>query len=355
MMRPATASVIATIVAGFLLLLVQPAGAMTFEWREEVALHDGRIIVVAWNVELVPGEPFRKMAGATSFKLSHPTTGQPIVWENAGKIGSRLSPTMLDVDAGRLFLVMMGQSVADYSSLGCPTPPYFVFRYDAGLWVRVPLSDLPTRFRKANLLGFPGENLIRESKGYIMAPQVEARFDALRKRGDTEYYGRIDRRIRNPMTLGCNRDAIERVYGVEKYSEWIRAGDWLDKTEEQAVKLLWGDEGPPCPSRSACLPCRSSPVTTDGVCGWVLWLKTTAGRYTREAEVSRVSDYRTQPECNRVLAQTLSEQGKLDNRTVSKEYGEVITWLGKRGEAPMHIQKWECLPDVMDPRALHHR
>lgn len=25
-------------------------------------------------------------------------------------------------------------------------------------------------------------------------------------------------------------------------------------------------------------------------------------------------------------------------------------WLGKLGEAPAQIQKWECLPDVMDPR-----
>jgi hypothetical protein len=350
MMRLATASVIPAIVAGCLFLLVQPASARTFEWREEVALHDGGIIVVAWRAQFVPGEPFGQMAGAKSFKFNHPTTGQPIVWENAGKIGSRLSPTMLDVDAGRLFLVTRGQSVADYSSLGCPTPPYFVFRYDAGTWVRVPLVDLPTRFWKANLLGFPGEDLIRESKGYLTATQVESRFDALRKRGDTEYFGRIDRRIRNPIGLGCSRGAIEQVYGVEKYSEWIRTGNWLDKTEDEALKLLGGDEGPPCPSRSPCLACRTSPPTTDAVCGWVLWLTTKTGRYAKEAEVSRVSAYRTQPECDAVLAQTLTEQGKLDNRTVSKDYGEVITWLGKRGETLTQLQKWECLPDVMDPR-----
>ncbi len=116
------------------------------------------------------------------------------------------------------------------------------------------------------------------------------------------------------------------------------------------MKLLWGDEGPPCPSRSACLACRTSPPTTDGVRGWVLWRTTKAGRYANEAEVSRVTSYRTQPECDVVLARTLMEQGKLDNRTVSTDYGEAITWLDKPGGTATQIQKWECLPDVMDPR-----
>ena len=291
------------------------------------------------------------MVGAKRLTFTHPTTGQPVVWEDAGKIGSRLNPILLDIDAGRIFLVMLGQAVTDYSRMGCPVPPYFVHRHDHGTWFRVPLESLPTRFEKANVLGYPGDDFIRESKGYVTAAQVAARLDAVRKRGDTEHYGRIDRRIRNPIGLGCGRGEIERVYGVEKYSQWIRTGDWLDKTEDDAMKLLWGGEGPPCPSRSACLACRTAQPTTDAVCGWVLWLTTKAGRYAKDADVSRVNAYRTQPECDVVLAQELTEQGKLDNRTVSKEYGEVITWCGKRGEDPMRFQRWECLPDVMDPRA----
>jgi hypothetical protein len=110
------------------------------------------------------------------------------------------------------------------------------------------------------------------------------------------------------------------------------------------MKLLWGDEGPPCPSRSPCLSCRTSPPTTDGVCGWVLWLTTKAGRYAKEAEVSKVNAYRTQPECDVVLAQTLTEQGKLDNRTVSKEYGEVITWFGKRGTGQRRYRSGSVSP-----------
>ena len=334
---------------------VRSANAETLEWREEVALHDGGTVMVKGSIRLVPGEPFKTMPGARRLTFTHPTTGQPLVWENAGKIGSRVNSELLDFDGDRAFLVATAQAVTDYNEFGCPTPPYIVFRYDAGAWVRVPLATLLPRFVRMNLYPNPNQDRLKALRYFIRAAETSKRYRESYAPGD-EYSLRatVDRRIRNPRFSGCGRGAIERVYGAEKYQEWKGTGNWLDKTEDEAMKLLWGDMGPPCPSRSACLPCRTSPATTDGVCGWVLWLKTTAGRYAKEAEVSRVSDYRTHPECDRVLAKTLTEQGKLDNRTVSREYGEVITWLGKRGDAPTQIQKWECLPDVLDPRGADH-
>ena len=179
------------------------------------------------------------MAGARRLTFTDPMTGQPVVWENAGKVGSRLSPTLLDVDAGRLFFVGMAQSVADYDELGCPAPPYIVFRYEAGTWARMTLNDLPARLWKANLLGYPGEEVLRTSHYYLTAAQVEARFDALRKRSDTEYFGRIDRRHRNPLGLGCIRP--EKFYGPGSYDRMRGTSNWLDKTEAEALKLLWGD------------------------------------------------------------------------------------------------------------------
>jgi hypothetical protein len=213
-------------------------GVGGLEWKEEVALQDGRIIVATWQMQLVSGEPFQSMAGARRLTFTDPTTGQLVVWENAGRTGSRLSPTLLDVDGDRLFFVGRAQSGTDYDGFSCPTPPYIVFRYEAGTWVRVTLNELPARLWKANLLGYPGEDVLRVSKYYITAAQVEARFDALRKRGDIEHYGRIDRRLRNPMGEGCSRDAIEKLFGVEKYSKWRKTGNWLDKTEAEALKLL---------------------------------------------------------------------------------------------------------------------
>jgi hypothetical protein len=341
------------------LLWVHTASAKTFEWREEVALQDGGVILVSWWVRLVPGQPFQYMVGEHRLTFAHPTTRQAVSWVDPGKVGSRLLPILLDVAGGRLYLVGLPTTGPDYDGFGCPTPPYIVLRYDGTAWEQVPLSELPTRFGRGNLLGYGAERLIRESKNYLTVTQISTWLDEVRQNDATQHMGRIDRRIRNPLSLNCRKSVLERVYGAGKYEEWGKTGNWLDKSDDEAMKLLWGDEGPPCPSRSACLPCRASPAKTDGVCGWVLWLTPKAQRYAKEAEVSRVSGYHTKPECDRVLAQTLTEQGKLDNRFVSTvpwDYGEVITWPGKRGEAPpTRIQKWECLPDVMDPRGLDRR
>jgi hypothetical protein len=38
--------------------------------------------------------------------------------------------------------------------------------------------------------------------------------------------------------LGCDRWAVERAYGVEKYTEWLWTGTWLDKSEEEVSRLL---------------------------------------------------------------------------------------------------------------------
>jgi hypothetical protein len=95
-------------------------GAETLERKEGVALHDGGTLIVTQRVQLVPGAPFKAMAGARRFTFSHPTTGQPIVWENAGKIGSRVIPGLLDFDAGRPILVTRAQAGPDYDAFGCP-------------------------------------------------------------------------------------------------------------------------------------------------------------------------------------------------------------------------------------------
>lgn len=230
------------VVLGVVSALVYSAKANTFSWREEVAFHDGGFIALTWKVWFVPGEGFREQVGRQQLTFTHPTTGQSVIWEDPGKVGGRLIPTILDVDTARLFLVGLAPTGPDYGGFGCPTPPYIVFRYDAGTWVRVPLAELPSRFERANLLGFGAEDLIRRSNRFLTARQIAAWHEDLRKRTDTAHYAFIDRRIRNPMVFGCDRGAIERVYGVEKYDEWRKSGTWLDKTEAE-IRTLLGRKG----------------------------------------------------------------------------------------------------------------
>ena len=55
--------------------------------------------------------------------------------------------------------------------------------------------------------------------------------------------GRVDRRIRNPLSLNCRKSVLERIYGAGKYEEWEKTGNWLDKTDEEARRLLYGTTG----------------------------------------------------------------------------------------------------------------
>ena len=214
-------------------------GGETLEWKEEVALHDGGTVIVSRWLQLVPGEPFKTMPGPRRLSFTHPTTGESIVWENAGKIGSRVIPGMLDFDAGRPILVTMAQEVTDYNDLGCPTPPYIVFRYEAGTWTRIPLAELPRRIMRMNLIGYPDRDFLK-ANGYFIRAAVTAKEYKDLPGDDYSLFGTVDRRIRNPISLSCRRGTIERIYGVEKYQEWRGTGNWLGKSEDEALRLLHG-------------------------------------------------------------------------------------------------------------------
>ena len=222
-----------------LLLAGCPAAvAEALEWREEVALQDGGSLVVSRRMQLVPGTPFNTMPGAQRLSFVNPTTQKPVVWENPGKIGSRVYLKMLDFDGDRPLLVTMAQATPDYDGFGCPTPPYIVFRYDTGSWTRVPLAELPRRFVRMNLVVLPDRDFL-EAHRYFVPAAVTARLNKEIPGSDYDaLMFTVDRRLRNPIGLGCSRGAIERIYGVEKYGEWRGTGNWLDKTEDEALRML---------------------------------------------------------------------------------------------------------------------
>ena len=226
-------------VLGVVGALVFPATSNTLTWREEVALHDGGIVVVSRTAVLLPSPMLgERVDGKRQLTFTHPNTGKVVTWENAGELGSRVYPMLLDVDGERAFLVTIAQSSSEYNSFGCPTSPYMVYRHDGTAWTRVPLAELPARFRRANMLksASHAERLIRPAKYYLTAAQVEAIYASGQDKNSP--YVVIDRRIRNPLSLGCDRGTVERLYGIEKYAEWRDTGTWLDKSEDEVLKLL---------------------------------------------------------------------------------------------------------------------
>lgn len=218
----------------------------TLEWKEEVALEDGRTLLVERRVVMVRGgnvgeRPDVERERRLTFK--HPTTGAVITWENGYASGPRVHPELLDFDGDRPILVTVAQAGADYRMLDCPTPPYIAFRYEGQAWHRIPLADIPRRFVWLNLYPSVDKEFLQSQRYFIRAAVTAALYRTEPLDDHRALFATVDRRIRNPLAFGCTYADVERLYGPGKYDEWKKTGTWLDKTEAELVKLLQKTRG----------------------------------------------------------------------------------------------------------------
>ena len=114
----------------------------TFSWDEEVKLLDGRIITVQqkrrFDDSRMPREAW------LSFKL--PEFGdKEILWHEA------LHTMVLNVYQGKLYIVGIPVTEVEYKQYGRPEPFYIGFRYDNGLWKRIPFKEIPEAIYDANM------------------------------------------------------------------------------------------------------------------------------------------------------------------------------------------------------------
>jgi hypothetical protein len=125
-------------------------GRATYDWKEEVLLHDGRVIVIERSLRTgeVPVE-IGQRPGESDYTLTFKTAdGKTVSW-GAGK---SFKPMILDFSSGTPYVVARGSTGPDYEKHGCPRPPYFIFRWADGVWQRIDYEQLPKEIRKANLL-----------------------------------------------------------------------------------------------------------------------------------------------------------------------------------------------------------
>ena len=117
-------------------------------WKEEVKLSDGRTIVVeqkrrfdgrvareAWVEFTVPG-------------ISEKT----LTWHES------LSPLVLNVSGGKLYMVAYPPSAREQNKYGNPPHGYVAFEWNNGEWKRIPFEAVPTAIDDANLLIWPVPN-----------------------------------------------------------------------------------------------------------------------------------------------------------------------------------------------------
>lgn len=161
-------------VLGALLTVLTSACSSESQWKEEVLLSDGKMIVIDRGVTFGPRrfEPGQSTTGAVKYWLSflNPANEQIVRWENPGK----LKPMILAISGGVPYIVAVPISAAGYMEAGCPNPAYFFFKYENG-WESIAFKDYPQEAKRRNLLlVYTPVSLTPVERGFISSSKVAA-------------------------------------------------------------------------------------------------------------------------------------------------------------------------------------
>ena len=117
------------------------ADTPTKHWQEEVKLLDGRVITVKQKLRyerLTPRESW--------ITVNLPETGnQDVTWNE------RLTPKVLNVINGKLYIVGMPITEIEFYWYHKPSPPYIGFIYDNKAWRQIPFKEIPVEIYDMNL------------------------------------------------------------------------------------------------------------------------------------------------------------------------------------------------------------
>ncbi len=140
----------------------------TMEWKEEVKLNDGRVMVVERLFNLggyltLDARERTPLDETITFIL--PDSNKKILWktefnDRVPELNS-LSPLLLDVVGGIPYLATSPAGCVAYNKWGRPNPPYVLYKYVNDEWHRIPLKEFPTVLVHSNLIGRPASSLLK--------------------------------------------------------------------------------------------------------------------------------------------------------------------------------------------------
>lgn len=151
-------------------------------WREEVVLHDGRTIIVdrsqsrGGRHEIGQRPPVHKH----TIRFQMPDTRETITWSSEyGEDLGRTNFNLLAVHVlGRTpYLVVEPNLCLSFNKWGRPNPPYVIFKWEAGQWQRIAITELPLEFKAINLIvdTWADDALAEASFGLGYAPAAAIR------------------------------------------------------------------------------------------------------------------------------------------------------------------------------------
>jgi len=196
------------------------ACSSTMEWKEEVKLHDGQVILVQRHFNLggyltLDASERTPLDETISFSL--PDSKKTILWKTEfnDRVPERnsLSPLLLGVVGGIPYLATSPAGCIAYNKWGRPNPPYILFKYVNDAWQQISLQEFPTVLVHANLIGKPAASLL---KPYYNVEAAKAE----REDGNVSDYDKTI--LREPIRsagLGC--PALIRTGDGWKSRDWF--------------------------------------------------------------------------------------------------------------------------------------
>jgi hypothetical protein len=153
-------------------------------WKEEVVLHDGKIIVLErhFNLGGYPAlDSHNRSPLDQTLTFSLPETNKEISWKTEYRDDqsdpNSLTPLLLDIVGGEPYLATSPAGCISYNKWKRPNPPYILFKYINDEWQRIPLGEFPAVLVQANLMSEPD---IRTLKSYYTVAQVKAQMTGRR-------------------------------------------------------------------------------------------------------------------------------------------------------------------------------
>lgn len=201
----------------------------TMSWKEEVVLHDGKIIVVErfYNLGDYPAiESHNRSPLDETITFALPESNKKISWKteyrNELPEPNSLGALLLDVVGGVPYLATSPAGCIAYNKWKRPNPPYVLFKYVNDEWKRIPLEEFPAELVHANLMSRPDS---RGLKPNYNVEQVKAQMNG---RNIAKYAKSILREALPNYGISCG----EMVYNGK--GGWIGIGWFSEQPSKDA-------------------------------------------------------------------------------------------------------------------------
>jgi hypothetical protein len=147
------------------------ACSSTMNWKEEVKLHDGQVLVSERNYKLggyayLDSSERTPLNETVSFSL--PGTNKEIIWKNDFRDSvpepNSLNHFRFDIVNGVPYIATYPAGCIAYNKWGRPNPPQILFKYESDQWQRITLAELPPELIGASanvIVGRPASSLLK--------------------------------------------------------------------------------------------------------------------------------------------------------------------------------------------------